>query len=364
VFDEQGGSIGRGEGNDWILDDPDSVLSSRHAIVRANKSGFLIVDVSTNGTGLNSPESLVPHGHGVPLSEGDRLFLGDFEILVQVIPQVEPQIEPQIEPVTSESTAKQGTDAESIEETPATGELPADVPAPVSAAPAMSDQPSMSPIDDATPPLESPPGSSVPASEPVVDLGPVAAAPRVAQSEFTADIDAVVARDILHLVTRGVIDALATRAAIKGQFRMSLTYVRPQENNPLKFADSAADALNAMLVDRNPGYLGPTESFSQAFDDLQRHQIAMSEGMRAAYVAVLQRFDPQRIEIDCDKEGARRRIFSRFTPWRYWNYYRALYARLTRDFDATYFELFGEEFVRAYDEKIRRLEDDHSQQNR
>ena len=33
VFDHQGGSIGRQEGNDWTLPDPDRFLSTRHATV-------------------------------------------------------------------------------------------------------------------------------------------------------------------------------------------------------------------------------------------------------------------------------------------------------------------------------------------
>ena len=84
VFDEHGGSIGRGKNNDWILEDPDALLSSRHAIFRSIDGRFLIEDASTNGTGLNRRDTLVPRGQSVPLSDGDRLFLGDFEILVAV----------------------------------------------------------------------------------------------------------------------------------------------------------------------------------------------------------------------------------------------------------------------------------------
>jgi type VI secretion system protein ImpI len=338
VFDERGGSIGRGEDNDWILEDPDSLLSSRHAIVRANKGTFLIVDVSTNGTGLNNPDSLVPHGHGVPLSEGDRLFLGDFEILVQVIAQTELAPSP--------SGAKNATGAVLAEEPSPFSALPEDLPAPATEIA----QKSILPVSDATPPLESPPDRSAqPAAESVVGLGQ---GPPEVNTAVEVDLN-----DILHVATQGLIDALGTRAAIKNQFRMALTYVRPQENNPLKFTDSATDALRTLLEERNPAYLGPIEAFSQAVDDLAHHQTAMLEGMRAAYLAVLRRFDPERIEAECDSAGAHPGVFSRLTRRRYWPHYRALYASLTHDSDTAYLEVFGEAFARAYDEKIRHLED-------
>jgi len=85
VFDSRGGSIGRIEGNDWVLPDPERLVSSRHANVRYAQGVYYLEDVSTNGTGLNSPQSVVPRDKLQPLADGDRLFIGDFEVLVQVL---------------------------------------------------------------------------------------------------------------------------------------------------------------------------------------------------------------------------------------------------------------------------------------
>ncbi|MGH8180065.1 MAG: FHA domain-containing protein, partial [Steroidobacteraceae bacterium] len=56
IFDEQGGSIGRLDSNDWSLPDPERFVSSRHAVVRFQSGAFCLEDVSTNGTFINAPD--------------------------------------------------------------------------------------------------------------------------------------------------------------------------------------------------------------------------------------------------------------------------------------------------------------------
>lgn len=84
VFDETGGLIGRGRRSDWVLPDPDRFVSSTHAEITFDGERFYITDVSTNGVFLN--DSSVPLGKGArwPMSDGDRMALGDFEIAVHV----------------------------------------------------------------------------------------------------------------------------------------------------------------------------------------------------------------------------------------------------------------------------------------
>ena len=70
VFDHRGGSIGRQEGNDWTLPDPDRFMSTRHATVSFENGAWHLTDVSTNGTYLNDPERAVSREGPVALSEG------------------------------------------------------------------------------------------------------------------------------------------------------------------------------------------------------------------------------------------------------------------------------------------------------
>jgi type VI secretion system FHA domain protein len=73
---------------------------------------------------------------------------------------------------------------------------------------------------------------------------------------------------IIRVVVQGMLGVLQARAEVKNNFRMSMTSIRPVENNPLKFSLNADDALHNLFVKRNPGYLGPAEAFYEGFQDI------------------------------------------------------------------------------------------------
>lgn len=84
VVPPAGASLGRGQANDFVLPDPQQKLSRRHCEIRPDRGGWLLFDLSTNGTFLNDhPERLDPR---VPvlLQNGDSILLGDY-LLVAVI---------------------------------------------------------------------------------------------------------------------------------------------------------------------------------------------------------------------------------------------------------------------------------------
>lgn len=90
VFDARGGSIGRVAGNDWVLPDPQNFVSSRHARVSLVDDKFYLEDTSSNGTYINAPDRATPRGRPQVLNDGDRLYIGDYEIIVQIIPDEAP----------------------------------------------------------------------------------------------------------------------------------------------------------------------------------------------------------------------------------------------------------------------------------
>ena len=125
-------------------------------------------------------------------------------------------------------------------------------------------------------------------------------------------------------------------------------------NNPLKFSTSVEDALHNLLVKRGAGYLGPVEAFEDAFDDLRNHQVATLHGMRNAFSSMLSRFDPERLqqEFDGRQKGA---LVSMPAGLRYWNLYRDWFRGMVGDVDASFRDLFGDEFAEAYEEQLRKL---------
>ena len=68
-------SVGRGPGVEWVLPDPERVLSKRHFVVAYRGGTWQIADTSTNGTFLNRENEPIGQGSIRPLRDGDRLRL-------------------------------------------------------------------------------------------------------------------------------------------------------------------------------------------------------------------------------------------------------------------------------------------------
>jgi type VI secretion system FHA domain protein len=158
--------------------------------------------------------------------------------------------------------------------------------------------------------------------------------------------------EILRVVVSGVMDVLQARQRIKDEFRMRVTTFKASQNNPLKFSANVDDALHNLLVKRNPAYLGAVNAFEDAFDDIRNHQMAMLAGVRVAFEAMLNEFNPDRLQEEFDRQGKGSIVPGRL---RYWDLYRAKFSDMVSDADASFRELFGEEFAKAYEEQLERL---------
>jgi type VI secretion system protein ImpI/type VI secretion system protein len=73
-------SIGRSAENDWVLPDPERVLSKRHCIFAYRSGAWQVTDRSRNGTFLNRENEPLGQGEPHDLRDGDRLRLGPYEI--------------------------------------------------------------------------------------------------------------------------------------------------------------------------------------------------------------------------------------------------------------------------------------------
>jgi predicted component of type VI protein secretion system len=76
--------IGRGPDNDWIMPDPERMLSKHHCVIAYRNGGWAIADTSTNGTFLNREPDPIGKGQIRELQDGDRLRFGAYEIEVRV----------------------------------------------------------------------------------------------------------------------------------------------------------------------------------------------------------------------------------------------------------------------------------------
>jgi len=84
LFGVTGGRIGRAADNDWILPDPDRYISSHHCKVEFRAGQWMLEDTSTNGVFINGSDVPASVEGAYALKDGDRLRLGDYEIIVSI----------------------------------------------------------------------------------------------------------------------------------------------------------------------------------------------------------------------------------------------------------------------------------------
>jgi type VI secretion system FHA domain protein len=372
VFDERGGSIGRLDSNDWTLPDAEKFVSSRHACVRFAHDAFYLEDMSTNGTFVNVLDHPIPKEEPTRLHDGDRIRIGNYDILVQLIDNRGPTSPTHTGPhaphatqtvvladatVSASPTAHLATTTHPTAVTgqfaagaaPAPFQNPGPAPSAVThgangAAAHYSPQPAHT--QSAAPSYPSAPMHGGP-QDMLVALGldPSRVSPNIYQQ----------LGHILRTVVHGLINVLQSRMEVKSNFRMPVTSIRPVENNPLKFSLNTEDALHNLFVKRNPGYLAPIEAFEEGFQDIAFHQMAMLAGVRAAFHAMLAKFHPDHLEVVYERKLRRTTFFQLGNRFRYWGMYRAQFEDIEKNMEAHFQLLFGEEFARAYSEQLQKL---------
>ncbi|AJK48388.1 type VI secretion system-associated FHA domain protein TagH [Burkholderia plantarii] len=186
--------------------------------------------------------------------------------------------------------------------------------------------------------------ASLPAEPP--EAPPRSAAPP-APSTPAAELPA-----LFEIAVDAMMDVLRARAELKNSFRLPATLIQRSENNPLKFAPTAQEAVRRLLAPPDNGFLAGHAALVDAADDIRHHQMAMLAGVRSAFDSLLAQFDPARIEQDA--EGGARRLPLGGRP-RHWERYREQFEALTRNRDECFRRLFGDAFARAYEEQLARL---------
>jgi type VI secretion system FHA domain protein len=160
---------------------------------------------------------------------------------------------------------------------------------------------------------------------------------------------------LLRESTRGAVELLVARAALKREMRAEMTMIVSRENNPLKFSPTVEVALQHLLGPPAPGFMPPATAMRDAFDDLRAHQLGVMAGMRAALEGVLQRFDPQLLEGKLSKRSAIDSIIPATRKARLWEAFNELFAQLQTEAQDDFDEIFGKAFLKAYEDQLDRL---------
>ena len=191
--------------------------------------------------------------------------------------------------------------------------------------------------------------AGVPSAEPAAPLAvpPTSPVQAPAAEPHSSGLDAM-----FEIAVDAMMDVLRARAELKNSFRLPATLIQRSENNPLKFAPTAKEAVKRLLAAPDGGFLSGSAALADAAEDIRNHQMAMLAGVRSAFDSMLAHFDPARIEQF--NEGGTRRLPFGGRP-RHWERYKEEFEAVTRNPDECFRRLFGDEFARAYEEQLGRL---------
>ena len=450
-FDQLGGAVGRAPGNTLVLEDASKYISRVHARIEYLDGGYCIIDVGSNPSLVN--EKPVGQGRQVQLSNGDRVRIGDYLLIVAVVsampaalppsplqsppqPFAPPPLpfnsddslaganilnvggdlnNPSFDPLgldlfgaedpfaapapKSVAPAYRGAESDHISPEAAPFQMPFSAPQPLQsqgaiihvAPAAMAIPDDYDPLADFLPSRQVQPAAPAPlqVAAPVAEAAPapVAAPIPVAIPQYvrgagsaadnpvvqalmrglgltelnnkkSAEEVAELAGAMLREATAGTMGVLMGRAMTKKESRLDMTMIASQANNPLKFFPDPDSALMQMMNASMPGYMAPVRAYSNAFDDLKAHELAMMAGMRAALTGVLRRFDPAAVEQRLQVPTVMDKMLSANRKAKMWDRMVELYQQMAIEADDDFQRLFGETFGQAYEEQIRRLQQD------
>jgi type VI secretion system protein len=171
--------------------------------------------------------------------------------------------------------------------------------------------------------------------------------------ERVAQINAVVG-ELVRETVAGLMQILSARSSIKNEFRMQVTTIQPIENNPLKFSANVDDALESMFVKQSKAYKEPVEAVREGFQSIAEHQLAVVAGIRCAFKGVLDCFDPAQLEGRFDKRHKGSVVLGSRKA-KLWDAFCEYYQNLIGDMDNSFQHLFGDEFVQAYEDQLKKL---------
>lgn len=385
VFDQGEVTIGRASSNDVTLQDPQRVVSSRHAEIRRKADTCVLVDVgSTNGTSMNE-QQLIPQRE-YPLHEGDRIVIGDFTIRVFLrMPQTNGMAHSVAE---SPPTAFQSGDADALvyelcrryaELSERTAqEREADLLGMLRLALGERDacicesliakiraglclrfgRPVTAPPPDAAPqPVHAQTSAGQAAYE-----GILAMARKYCKrqpSPMSADFITQFARridQILQVTFCNLVESLRGRRQFARELDVEATRILNWAPNQIKQAENEQQ-VGAYLFD---AMTNPREAeavmadLERVFRDLALHQIGMIKGFEESLGAVLREFDPGAIEADVKVRPLRIgplrlpasfRIFKKRAAWlRFKNKHR----RFTEDEVRIFEQVLAPHFAKGY----------------
>ncbi|WP_034947525.1 type VI secretion system-associated FHA domain protein TagH [Erwinia oleae] len=163
---------------------------------------------------------------------------------------------------------------------------------------------------------------------------------------------------MLSLFSQGTVALLSSRSILKRGVKAEMTMILNEANNPFKILPSGKTVLMQIYQSQMPGFMPAEQAVRDAMVDLQAHQLGMIAGIRAIIAAMLQSFNPQRLEDNAKRDGILPRFaFSAGKKAALWDYFLRHYQQTSGEIEDDFHTLFGEAFLKAYDMEVHQYKD-------
>ncbi|HEV7659873.1 MAG TPA: type VI secretion system-associated FHA domain protein TagH [Allosphingosinicella sp.] len=356
MMDGPNAVIGRSRNCNWYLPDPRNAISSRHCEIRREGDAFLLKDISTNGTFVNdAPERITER----PITAGDLIRIGQYEVVVSV----EGEVLPEPEPVTPENEITFHPSGPIPDAAPAAAETPA-AEAPHAPVPdnvtvmwdsladinAIDRERGLFGVKDA----EAAPVTGGDAA--TVDRLVAAMLDAAAVAEGSVERSPELlqkAGSLLKRLVAGLLVMVEARARAKAQMGAEMTGLQLEGNNPIKFARSPEQALAQLLMPPQDGFMDADKAVEDAYLDLQSHQVATLRAIPGALRSTLDRFSPGSIRRRAENIGLLARILPGARDAALWRNYEREFVAVKKESDEAFMEVFSKEFRKAYERQLR-----------
>jgi type VI secretion system protein ImpI len=126
------------------------------------------------------------------------------------------------------------------------------------------------------------------------------------------------------------------------------TMIEALNNNPLKFAPNAEDAMRIMFGPKTRSYLDARGALAQSFDDVKRHQVKTYAAMQHALRLMLAEFDPATIEAESRGDSGLINIMGSRKA-RLWDVYVARWQARAQRHQDSMLNAFMDYFAESYD---------------
>lgn len=267
--------IGRGGEAGWSLEDPSRLLSRRHCSISLVEGSVTLTDLSANGVFVGEGQERAPPRRAVTLAPGETLRLGDYVIVLDAA-----------DPARAPSRQ---ADAPFLLPTAAS-----DAPAALAASDWEGETRMM--------PMRT---SGARPDDNGALLEAFCAGAHLDVSAF-ADDDPAEIMERLGAVYKqmviGLTEVMSERTAVKAEYLLEHTTVRPTGNNPFRWANPQRIAVDLLREGRD-GFLSGPAAVKASFGDVRKHLQCIFAGLRSALEATLQALSPKAIEARSRRGG-------------------------------------------------------------